>query len=266
MNWRETSFNLIAHFTLKSMFDPIQVANELKEKVTEGNKRRYYRLARGGNWYGGISTADCCGCNLRCVFCWSNFPRDNPDKCGKFYSPSEVFNALISCAKLRGYKQLRISGNEPTIAKEHLLELLTLVDKTDYTFILETNGTLIDRDFAKALSKFHNLVVRVSIKGTTPEEFSRLTGAVKEGFELQIRALENLIEADVECWPAIVLSFSPAENYQKLKKLIKGISPKIEIEEEQIFLLPHIERRLKEAGIKPFYSETMEEAIKRECK
>jgi uncharacterized Fe-S cluster-containing radical SAM superfamily protein len=25
--------------------------------------------SEGGRWYGGIATADCVGCNLRCVFC-----------------------------------------------------------------------------------------------------------------------------------------------------------------------------------------------------
>jgi len=248
------------------MFDPLLKAEEIRAKVVAGNKRRYYRRVRAGNWYGGIATADVCGCNLRCVFCWSNFPRDNPDKCGRFYSPEEIFNSLIACAKRKGYKQIRLSGNEPTLAKEHLLELLTLIDKTDYQFILETNGTLIDKNFAQELAKFHNLAVRVSIKGTNPDEFSLLTGAIPEGFNLQIEALRNLLSSDVECWPAVVLSFSPKENYQKFKKLIIEVSPKLEIEEEYIFLLPHIKRRLAQAGIKPFIFEDLQEAIKKECK
>lgn len=248
------------------MFNPVEKAEEIKAKVVTDRKRRYYRVARPGKWYGGIATADCCGCNLRCVFCWSNFPRDNPDKCGRFYSAEEIFNSLITCAKKKGYRQIRLSGNEPTLAKEHLLELLTLIDKTDYQFILETNGTLLDKDFVQELKKFHNLQVRVSIKGTNPEEFSLLTGASREGFNLQIEALRNLLFFGIECWPAVVLSFSPEENYQKFKKLIKEISPKLEIEEEYIFLLPHIEKRLAQAGIKPIICETLTQALKKECK
>ncbi|MEW6557870.1 MAG: radical SAM protein [Elusimicrobiota bacterium] len=248
------------------MYNPIIRADEIRQKVINGNKRRYYRLVRGGQWYGGIATADCCGCNLKCVFCWSNFPRDNPDKCGRFYPPEEVFRALVSVAKRRNYNQLRISGNEPTLTKEHLLELLTLIDKTDYRFILETNGTLIDTDFAQELKKFDNLSVRVSVKGTNPEEFSLLTGAVPEGFNLQIEALRNLLSSNIHCWLAVVLSFSPKESYQKFKKIIREISPKVEIEEECIFLLPHIQKRLKEAGIKPLICESVTEAIEKECK
>ena len=251
------------------MYDPIVRAKEIEGLVVDGNKRRYYRISRGGLWYGGIATADCCGCNLKCVFCWSNYPRDNPDKCGKFYTPEEVFNSLVRCAKKHGYNQLRISGNEVTIAKEHLFELLELVDKTDYLFIIETNGTLIDKEYAKELSKFKNIQVRVSIKGTNPEEFSKLTGAKPEGFNLQLQALQNLVLYDVACWPCIVISFSPKENFIKLKKIISEIDRRLaeEIEIEDIFLLPHVEERLKKANIKPFtYYKTIELAKREECK
>lgn len=251
----------------KNMFDPVVRAEEIREKVTKGNLRRYYRIARGGMWYGGIATSDCCGCNLRCVFCWSNFPRDNPDRCGRFYSPEEVFNALVSCAKRKGYNQLRVSGNEVTIARGHLFELLRLVDMTNYRFIIETNGTLIDKDYAKELSRFKNIYVRVSFKGTNQEEFSRLTGADPCGFDLQLHALENLLYYRINCWPSVVISFSPPENYRNFKGLIANISSHLvdEIEKETIFLLPHIKKRLNEAGIKPLIYENIEGLKRKEC-
>jgi uncharacterized Fe-S cluster-containing radical SAM superfamily protein len=235
------------------MYDPLALTEKIKKSVVRGTYRRYYRLVRGGRWYGGIATADCCGCQLRCVFCWSDAPRDHPDRIGKFYEPTEVFNAITSCAKKHGYKQLRVSGNEPTLGKEHLLELLKMVDRTQYMFILETNGILIDKEYARGLSKFRNLHVRVSIKGTTPDEFSRLTGAMPEAFQYQLNALQNLIEFGVSCHPAVMLSFSSKENFKNLRKEIKRIAPYLEeeIEEEYVFFYPHVVKRLKKAGIKP---------------
>lgn len=248
------------------MYDPIEVAEIIRKKVVDGEKRKYYRLARGGLWYGGIASCDCCGCNLNCVFCWSNYPKENPDKCGKFYSPEEIFEKLILCAKLKGYNQLRISGNEPTIAQEHILKLLSLVDKTDYRFILETNATLIDKYFAKQLSKFKNLYVRISFKGTSKEEFSLLTGTLPFGFDLQIMAVENLLLYNVKSWVSVVVSFSQRESVLKFKETIRSISPVIadEIEEEVIFLLPHIKKRLEEKGIKPLFYEDMKSALRKE--
>jgi len=242
------------------LYHPITRAAEVSKYILNGNKRKYYRIYRAGQWYGGIATADCCGCNLKCVFCWSNFPRDNPEKCGKFYTPKEVFNSLISCAKKYRYNQLRISGNEVTLAKEHLLELLKLVDKTNFRFIIETNGTLLNKEYVKELSHFRNICVRISFKGTNREEFSILTGAEPLGFDLQLSALENCMSYNIDCWPAVVISFSTAENYRKFRKTIAKINNKLvnKIEEEVIFLLPHIEKRLQEAKIKPIVYENMD--------
>ncbi|RLF22604.1 MAG: molybdenum cofactor biosynthesis protein MoaA, partial [Thermoprotei archaeon] len=59
-------------------FDALKLSEAIEKIVVRGVERKYYRLVRGGRWYGGIATADCCGCNLRCVFCWSGAPRDHP--------------------------------------------------------------------------------------------------------------------------------------------------------------------------------------------
>jgi len=52
----------------------------------------------------------------------------------------------VKIAEKRGYNMLRVSGGEPTISRDHLLQLLELVEQTRYTFILETNGILIGAD------------------------------------------------------------------------------------------------------------------------
>ncbi len=236
------------------MYDPILLAEQTEALVIRGRARRYYRLARGGRWYGGIATADCCGCPLRCSFCWSGKPRDNPDKMGKFYQPEEVFRALSSCARRKGYRQLRLSGNEPTLGKEHLLAVLGLVDESPYHFILETSGILIDEEYARELAGFRNLHVRVSLKGTNPREFSLLTGALPETFSRQLMALSHLTEAGVGCHPAVMLSFSPKDSFQALKDELRKISPYLteEIEEEYLITYPHVEERLIKAGLKHF--------------
>jgi uncharacterized Fe-S cluster-containing radical SAM superfamily protein len=237
------------------VFDPMQLAKETEKIVLDVMSRKYYRTSRPGRWYGGIASADCTGCNLRCVFCWSGAARDNPDGIGRFHSPEQIFSSLTACAKKFGYRQLRVSGNEPTIAKDHLLKLLELVDQTRYKFILETNGTLIgqDMDFARKLSPFKCVHVRVSIKGTNKEEFARLTGAIPEAFNLQLKALKNLLNAGVAAHAAVMLSFSPRENLDELTNQLRSIDPHLadNAEEEYVILYPHVVKRLIEAGITP---------------
>lgn len=148
-----------------------------------------------------------------------------------------------------------MSGNEPTIGRDHLQGLLELIDRTRYRFILETNGILIgaDADYATQLARFRSVHVRVSLKGTNPEEFARLTGAAPEGFNLQLKALGNLLNAGVSCHPAVMLSFSPRGGFRKLVDRLREVDARLagEVEEEYVFLYPHVVERLNRAGVQP---------------
>jgi len=240
------------------LIDPLKLSKEVRKivcKHSDGVELRKYFRFRGGRWYGGIATADCVGCCLKCVFCWGHLTRDNPRKHGQFYAPQQVFDEIVKIDGKRGYDMLRVSGGEPTIGREHLLQLLELVEQTRYTFILETNGILIgaDKKYAQELSKYSNLHVRVSIKGCTPNEFSRLTGAKPNGFNLQLNSLKNLLDAGVSCHPAIMLSFSSKENILRLVDELKKIDSRLvaRLEEEYVILYPHVVKLLKKNRIWP---------------
>ena len=230
--------------------DPLHIAEQLRGKVVSGDKRRYYRVGRTGGWYGSIATADCCGCNLACIFCWSNFPRENP-QIGRFYEPEEIAAILVKNARRKRYDQVRISGNEPTIGKKHLLKVVDIVEQSGLRFILETNGTLIDRDFAKGLKIFKNVHVRVSLKGADEREFEILTETSKSGYQLQLEALKYLYLEGVSCHAAVMVSFSSRKNLYELKNRLKKISSYFasSLEEESIILYPHIKKRLLKKGL-----------------
>lgn len=232
----------------------MKTSEVLRNIVCIENRRRYYRF-RGGRWYGGIATADCVGCNLRCVFCWGWQVRDKPRSVGRFYTPQEVSRNLLQIAERKGYTQVRISGNEPTLSWGHLLEVIGQIEAANLSFILETNGILIgsDKSYARDLSKFSNLHVRVSIKGTSPQEFHVLTGAVPEAFYFQLKALENLLDYNVTAHPAVMVSFTEPGNVERLKSMLADIDKTLvaEFEEEYVFLYPHVVKQLTKAGIRP---------------
>jgi uncharacterized Fe-S cluster-containing radical SAM superfamily protein len=241
-----------------TLFDPVERAGEIANIVRENSSRKYYRVSRPGRWYGGIASADCCGCNLQCIFCWSDKPRENPDKYEKFYSAEQVSERLVKCAHDHDYRLVRISGNEPTISKEHLLKVVRIIDKTQLQFILETNGTLIDEEFVQGLAEFRNLHVRVSLKGTSPEEFSMLTGAIPDTFEKILGGLALLNEYRIDFNLAVMLSFSTDKNVASLKKRIQDVSPTLsnDFEDEYVILYPHVARKLKNAGLEPLRAYT----------
>jgi len=250
------SLNILRSIQMEKGFNPIILGEKVRRTVVKGDMRKYYRLVRKGRWYGGSATSDCCGCNLKCIFCWSNYPRDYPEKAGRFYTPSQIYNALDKCASRNGYRFVRISGNEPTLAFNHLLKVVEMVETSGkYLFILETNGILIgyNKTYAKKLSKYKCLHVRVSLKGTCPEEFRKLTGASGKFYQYQLKALENLLDYNVNFHPAVMLSFSTEKNINGLIGRLMEMDPSMvdEIEEEYVILYPHVERRLRKAGIKP---------------
>jgi uncharacterized Fe-S cluster-containing radical SAM superfamily protein len=237
--------------------DPIALAEETRKMVASGEKRKYYRF-RAAPYYGGIATADCVGCCLRCLFCWSWNILTQPGKKGRFYSPEEVAHHLTSIARKKGFYQVRISGNEPTLHRSHLLKVLELIPR-EFQFILETNGILIGHDpsYAKDLSCFPHLSVRVSLKGACPEDFTKLTQIKPEGFNYSLKALEHLVEEGVDCFPAVMTHFSSQEEITKVRQRLKDIRSDFEdFEEEELILYPFVEENLKRAKI-PISKESM---------
>jgi uncharacterized Fe-S cluster-containing radical SAM superfamily protein len=242
-------------------FDPIELSRIVYKGVARVRdsveERKYYRF-RGGRWYGGIATGDVVGCNLRCKFCWSWRYSYFTNK-GFYQSPQRVFEKLVSIAERRRYKYVRLSGGEPTITMKHLVQLLELLDETRFIFILETNGILIgyDKRYAEELAGFSKIAVRVSFKGTTPEEFELLTGARRDFYIYQFKALENLIDAGLkpgeQVYPAVMLSFSPEENIRLFLDKLREIHPVLaeSIDPEYVILYSHVRELLKRYGLKP---------------
>ena len=235
-------------------YDPIALAAATEKVVVAGNRRKYANLARPLRFYGGTTSATEVGCNLRCAFCFSDKPVRKPGSTGRFYTPQEVFGALTASAKRQGHKLISASASEGTLGRTHLFELLDLVDQSPYVFILETNGmTLSDPEFAQQLSRFRNLHVRVSIKGTNPDEYHTLTGARPSSFELPFQALRNLIDARVSVNACVMTSFSTDEGIRGVKERLAKVHPGIlkSLELEKITLFPKVAQRLAKAGLKP---------------
>jgi len=236
-------------------YDPIKLTEKMESIVVDGNKRKYAKLSRPLRFYGGTTSAVEVGCNLRCKFCFSDKPVFRPQTTGKFYTPQEVFDALDKTARRYGHKLISASASEGTLGRQHLFELLDLVDQSDYVYVLETNGMTLgnDKEFANQLSRFKNLHVRVSIKGTNPEEFHILTNAIPSSYELPFKALKHLIDANVSCNACGMISFSDKEDIKNLERQLFEVHPGLlkSLEKEHITPFPKVAKRLSENGLKP---------------
>ncbi|MFC1993477.1 radical SAM protein [Chloroflexota bacterium] len=180
------------------------------------------------------------GCCLNCVFCWSEIGLSD-DQDESFYSPEEVFTQLSKVAERFGTAKVRLSGGEPTLGQQHLLALLSLIEKSRFKiFILETNGLCfgLDSDYVKQISRFKKVHVRLSLKAGTEEAFVAKTGIEPQAFYLPFTAIENLIKygcrfnVSAITDPRVMCS----TERQSLLSLLNSIDPNLikDLEEEYI--------------------------------
>lgn len=240
------------------MIDPQRLLDlVLKYAVKEegGVVYRRYKRFRADRWYGGIATADVVGCNLRCGMCWAWRNTSFALVGGEWLSPDDVARRLAEVAKSKGYRQVRISGGEPLIAPRHVLRAMDLL--RDYVFVVETNGLLIDEALAKELASRPNAVVRVSIKGATPEEFAKITASPPQYFRKQLEAIRLLVESGMEpcrdVYPAAMLGFSTDESTRRLVEALGEIDPRLSecVDVEYVILYPHVVKLMRARGLVP---------------
>ena len=135
------------------------------------------------------------------------------------------------------------------------MQLLDLVEGSEFVYVLETNGMILgnDPEYAQALAKYKKLHVRVSIKGDSPELFYKLTGANPDSYEFPYKALTHLIHASVSCNACLMSSFSDEEGIKRVKGKLIDVHPGIlrSLEIEKITMFPKVEERLNKKGIKP---------------
>jgi len=235
-------------------FDPIVLAKETEALVCKGNMRKYTGFSMETDKYGGVVTAHSVGCCLRCFFCWSNKSRDFPERYGTFYSPEEVFKKLDEVATRTKVNTLRISGAEPTICREHLLEVLEYVEDSKYDFVLETNGILLaDESYVKQLSTFKKPTIRLSIKAGDASGFVKRTGASPEKFELPFQAAANLVKYGVKfliCISSDPRIMSERERLLLIEKL-EAIDPVLisNIDEETLLPFKTSLERMRHSGL-----------------
>jgi uncharacterized Fe-S cluster-containing radical SAM superfamily protein len=236
-------------------FDPIALAAATELVVVDGARRKYVQLGRPLRFYGGTTSATEVGCNLRCKFCFSDKPVWKPKETGKFYTPQQVFDGLVKSARKHGHKIISASASEGTIGREHLMQLLDLVEESEFVYVLETNGMTLgnDPEYAQALAKYKKLHVRVSIKGDNPELYHELTGAHPDSYELPYKALSHLIDAGVSCNACLMSSFSDEEGIKRAKGQLIEVHPGIlkSLEIEKITMFPKVAERLSKKGLKP---------------
>jgi pyruvate formate lyase activating enzyme len=169
------------------------------------------RLVHGfsGHTVGGVGTpwwlkgyryieAACfaCGCNFRCPQCqnWTT------TYCGKDV-PLTPINAAEIMTRLRktiGVDRMTISGGESTLNRRWLIqyirELKRLNPDRDARFHVDTNASILSKDYIDELVDAGMTDIGIDVKGLRLESFQRITGLEKELSEIYLKTEWNALK------------------------------------------------------------------------
>ena len=171
------------------------------------------------------------GCNLKCKYCWGWKMRYTSEDVKK--SPGEVlrdlecrFNEVMRDRVVlkKGYRigVIRITGNEPSLQWDHVVEVLRLINSSEKLreckVIIETNGVAFGMGKVNYMGLDELEIetdIDVSFKGVNYDQFEWLSSVRREIFRYQIEGFVRLFDhyegSNVKVNP--VLGINHAENY-----------------------------------------------------
>lgn len=158
-------------------------------------------------------------CNLRCIHCWISPKYSNDRQEG---IPFEPLKKAIIEAKPLGLGCVKLTGGEPLLYKR-FKELLTFLTKEEVSISIETNGTLIDKDFIKAIREFSMDHIAVSLDASAPAIHDAIRG-VKGSFELAVNGLRLLRETDLSPQVIITLQRRNANEIPEMIQLCRELN------------------------------------------
>ena len=154
------------------------------------------------------------GCPNRCIYChnpdtWSNTT-------GSLTSVDELMRRILSCRNFIGKGGVTISGGEPVMQKEFVLELLKRCRKENLHTALDTSGAL-PLESCRELIDAADLIL-LDIKGVDAQSARSLAGN-EHCFENAMQILEHCQQTGKALWIRHVLLRDLTCTEENLKKL-----------------------------------------------
>lgn len=142
-------------------------------------------------------------CNLRCAFCYTDSPRHTVARTADL--SDDEWRAVAEQAIELGVVETVLTGGEPLMRADLLLELVERFDAAGVGVSMNTNGWFLDERVADRLACTPNLHVHVSIDGATPELHDDSRG-VPGSWDRAIRAVDRLLAREVQVHVAHVIT------------------------------------------------------------
>jgi len=179
------------------------------------------------------------GCNLRCVWCDTKYAWYN----GKEMSVDEIIREV----KRYPCKNVSITGGEPLLQKDELLELIRKLKKMGYWVQINTNGTIFDKEIFELVDlitmdckcpssgmKSDLEVLKRTKKNFKDKVQFKFVISNEEDYKFAEKLVKNLLE------DALSIVFQPewksVDFARKIVELVKsdGLNVRVIIQEQKI--------------------------------
>lgn len=209
------------------------------------------------------------GCPLRCLYCHN--PEMQDINCGEDITPEEAFNKLVNYKEYWGKKGgITISGGEPLIHLDFLIELGKLCKKNNVNFCIDTSGYPF-RNEENYLKKFDELLENcdlflLDLKSLKDENHKKITGVSNSSI---LELYDYLGKKNFPIWVRYVLLPGYTDDEDDLIKISKFLKQyanirRVEVLPYHVFGAPKYEKLNREYLLKDVVTPTKEEIDKAE--
>ena len=151
-------------------------------------------------------------CNLSCRHCYKRMISSST---AEFIDEIDIMET-VSEFKQCGLKEIVISGGEPLIKKEKVLEIIRVCNRLGIETIVTTNGTLMSPEMAKLLKTTGLSGVQISIDGIDAKRHDRIRGGGT--FSKAVAAIEACVDAGIL---VSIMTVPTIENIDELEGLFE---------------------------------------------
>ncbi len=179
-------------------------------------------------------------CNLNCKMCYIRQNQDEVLAQGGLKS-IDFWEDVIDQAIEEGMMFCLLTGGE-IFTYPGFRTLYTKMKQKGIHIVLNTNGTMLDRDTIEWLAKEPPRRLNISLYGATPETYEHLTGQ-RDGYKRVIQAFTLLKEYNIPFRVHGVLVPSMMDDYEKMKEICNRFQVPMQL---SYYMFPPLRKESKE--------------------
>lgn len=133
-------------------------------------------------------------CSLKCKMCYVRLDPAQVKALGRELTAAEWIG-LGKDAERAGMVNLLLTGGEPLL-RQDFTEIYSALCQMGFIITLNTNATLMSKEYLRLFSKYPPTAVAVTLYGAEPETYHKICGD-PDGFDKTIRGLEMFADLPV---------------------------------------------------------------------